>query len=224
MREALARLAEEGLVVRLPRRGARVAELSPRSLEEISSVRVVLEQFVCERVLERWTASAETELMRARAPHDDGRGARDDEGRRRARRALPRDALAARRPRAADRGGRGAARAVSSAFLRAANAALAPDELRQHAASHVELVELLASGDDAGGRAAAMRRHIELAAERVARARGHLRVTLVVVTDSDLPSAGVEEALLADAGLEVRRAACRTAEDVAGGRRRAPTR
>ena len=47
VREALARLAEEGLVVRLPRRGARVAELSPRMLEEISSVRVVLEQFVC---------------------------------------------------------------------------------------------------------------------------------------------------------------------------------
>ena len=55
VREALARLAEEGLVVRLPRRGARVAELSPRLLEEISSVRVVLEQFVCRRVLERWT-------------------------------------------------------------------------------------------------------------------------------------------------------------------------
>ena len=43
VREALARLAEEGLVVRLPRRGARVAELSPRMLEEISSVRVVLD-------------------------------------------------------------------------------------------------------------------------------------------------------------------------------------
>ncbi len=62
VREALARLAEEGLVVRLPRRGARVAELSPRLLEEISSVRVVLEQFVCRRVLERWTTSAQAEL------------------------------------------------------------------------------------------------------------------------------------------------------------------
>ena len=38
VREALARLAEEGLVVRLPRRGARVAELSPTLLDEISSV------------------------------------------------------------------------------------------------------------------------------------------------------------------------------------------
>jgi D-3-phosphoglycerate dehydrogenase / 2-oxoglutarate reductase len=41
----------------------------------------------------------------------------------------------------------------------------------------------------------------------------------VVITDSDLPATGAEEALLRDAGLDVRRAACRTAEDVirAGG-------
>ena len=59
-------------------------------------------------------------------------------------------------------------------FLRAANAALAPDELRQHARAHVELVELLASGDGAAV-AAAMRRHIEQGSERVARAEGIVR-------------------------------------------------
>ncbi len=64
VREALARLTEEGLIVRLPRRGARVAELSPRMLEEISSLRVVLEQLVCARVLERWTPAAHARLMR----------------------------------------------------------------------------------------------------------------------------------------------------------------
>jgi DNA-binding GntR family transcriptional regulator len=170
VREALARLAEEGLVVRLPRRGARVAELSPRLLEEISSVRVVLEQFVCTRVLERWTASAHAELA----------------------------ALARRMTTAAERGSTktvgeldvrfhetlwqladhelllevaGGLRGRIERFLRAANAALAPEELRQHAASHVELVELLASGDEAAV-AAAMRRHIEVGAERVARAGG----------------------------------------------------
>jgi D-3-phosphoglycerate dehydrogenase len=37
----------------------------------------------------------------------------------------------------------------------------------------------------------------------------------VVITDSDLPSSGVEEALLAGAGIDLRRAACRTSEDVA---------
>jgi D-3-phosphoglycerate dehydrogenase len=37
----------------------------------------------------------------------------------------------------------------------------------------------------------------------------------VVITDSDLPSAGVEEALLEAAGIDVERAACRTSADVA---------
>jgi D-3-phosphoglycerate dehydrogenase / 2-oxoglutarate reductase len=37
----------------------------------------------------------------------------------------------------------------------------------------------------------------------------------VVITDSDLPSAGVEEALLEAAGLDVERADCRTSADVA---------
>jgi DNA-binding GntR family transcriptional regulator len=170
VREALARLAEEGLVVRLPRRGARVAELSPRLLEEISSVRVVLEQFVCRRVLERWTPSAQAQLSR----------------------------LARRMTSAAERGSTktvceldvrfhetlwqladhelllevaGGLRGRIERFLRAANAALAPEELRQHAASHVELVDLLSSGDEAAV-AAAMRRHIEVGAERVARAGG----------------------------------------------------
>jgi DNA-binding GntR family transcriptional regulator len=170
VREALARLAEEGLVVRLPRRGARVAVLSPRMLEEISSVRVVLEQFVCRRVLERWTPSAQAQLSR----------------------------LARRMTSAAERGSTktvceldvrfhetlwqladhalllevaAGLRGRIESFLRAANAALAPEELRQHALSHVELVELLASRDEAAV-AAAMRRHIEMGAQRVARAEG----------------------------------------------------
>jgi D-3-phosphoglycerate dehydrogenase len=37
---------------------------------------------------------------------------------------------------------------------------------------------------------------------------------LVVITDSDLPSGGAEERLLAEAGLETRRAACRSEQDV----------
>jgi DNA-binding GntR family transcriptional regulator len=170
VREALARLAEEGLVVRLPRRGARVAELSPRMLEEISSVRVVLEQFVCRRVLERWTPAAQAELSR----------------------------LARRMTSAAERGATktvceldvrfhealwqladhslllevaAGLRGRIESFLRAANAALAPEDLRQHALAHVELVEVLASRDERAV-AAAMRSHIELGAQRVARAEG----------------------------------------------------
>lgn len=44
IREALARLTDEGLIERTPRRGARVATLTPRELEELSSLRIVLEQ------------------------------------------------------------------------------------------------------------------------------------------------------------------------------------
>ena len=64
VREALTKLEDEGLVVRLPRRGARVAELSPVSIAEISSMRVLLEGFVVRRVTERWTPRCERDLMR----------------------------------------------------------------------------------------------------------------------------------------------------------------
>jgi DNA-binding GntR family transcriptional regulator len=170
VREALARLAEEGLVVRRPRRGARVAELSPRMLEEIGSMRALLEQFVCERVLERWTPAAQAELTR----------------------------LARRMAGAAERGSATTVCELGVQFhetlwqladhelllevaaglrgriercLRAANAALEPDELRRHATLHAELVELLAVGD-AAAVAVAMRRHVELGMERIARAEG----------------------------------------------------
>ena len=63
LREALARLTEEGLVVRLPRRGARVASLTPRMLEEVSSLRVVLEQFVVRRLKGRFTSEAHAGLQ-----------------------------------------------------------------------------------------------------------------------------------------------------------------
>ena len=56
-------------------------------------------------------------------------------------------------------------------FLRAANAALAPEDLRQHAQSHVELVELLASGDGRRWRRRCAATS-SCGAERVARAEG----------------------------------------------------
>jgi DNA-binding GntR family transcriptional regulator len=56
-------------------------------------------------------------------------------------------------------------------FLRAVSAMLAPDELREHAQAHADLVELLAAGDGAAV-AAEMRSHIERGMERIARAEG----------------------------------------------------
>jgi DNA-binding FadR family transcriptional regulator len=54
--------------------------------------------------------------------------------------------------------------------LRAANEALQPEELHALARSHVELVDVLASGDESAA-AEAMRRHVELGAERAAALR-----------------------------------------------------
>ena len=67
VREALTKLEDEGLVVRLPRRGARVAQLSAVTIAEISSMRVMLERFVVRRVTERWTPRVRA---RAHAPGD----------------------------------------------------------------------------------------------------------------------------------------------------------
>lgn len=62
IREALTSLAEDGLIERLPRRGARVATLTERDLEEISSLRTVLEQFVVERARQHLTPQREKRL------------------------------------------------------------------------------------------------------------------------------------------------------------------
>src|SRR5262245_35014455 len=62
IREAIQKLAEESLVKRIPHRGAFVNFLSRTELEEISSLRVVLEQFVVERAISRWKPEYETQL------------------------------------------------------------------------------------------------------------------------------------------------------------------
>lgn len=64
VREAIQRLVEEGLVRKTPRRGAYVYLPSPHEIEEISSLRVVLERFVVERVIERWQPEYEVALRR----------------------------------------------------------------------------------------------------------------------------------------------------------------
>src|SRR5690606_314708 len=63
VREALTRLAEERLITREPRRGARVAALTAQDLEEIASLRTALEQFMAIRVQERWTDASAARLQ-----------------------------------------------------------------------------------------------------------------------------------------------------------------
>ncbi len=64
VREALTRLTQEGLVERLPHRGARVAALTSRDLEEISSLRTLLEQFAVVRVQDAWDPAKEAKLRK----------------------------------------------------------------------------------------------------------------------------------------------------------------
>jgi DNA-binding GntR family transcriptional regulator len=51
LREALSKLEEEGLVVKVPFRGAFVAEVGPKVVEEIATLRLRLEPFAVERSL-----------------------------------------------------------------------------------------------------------------------------------------------------------------------------
>lgn len=64
VREAIQRLVEEGLLIKIPHRGAFVYVPTRDEIEEISSLRVVLERFVAERVIERWQPHHE-ETLRA---------------------------------------------------------------------------------------------------------------------------------------------------------------
>ena len=166
LREALARLTEEGLVEKLPRRGARVASLTPRMLEEVSSLRVVLEQFVVRRLKDRFTDEAHAELqdivdrmVEAAEKHDLVRVHElDQQFHQRlweqTDHALLVELAAQMRSR-------------TSHFYRAAAASLGPDEVRRHADSHQQLLDVIASGDRRAAERA-MQQHVEQAAQRIA--------------------------------------------------------
>lgn len=146
VREALARLAEEGIVAREPRRGARVAELNSQDLDEISSLRIILEQFMCGRVRERWNDEIAGELarvldaMEVAATADDSisMGRLDAEFHetlaRLADHSLLSDLL-------------GQLRSRITGFVRAANASLAKDDRREHVESHRRIYEAIAEGN-----------------------------------------------------------------------------
>ncbi|CAH0208678.1 HTH-type transcriptional regulator McbR [Microbacterium oxydans] len=164
VREALTRLAEERLIVREPRRGARVAELTASDLEEISSLRIVLEQFMAIRVQERWDADAAARLgaivdaMGAAAPGDIDEVLRQD---RRFHETL------------ADLAQHRFLDEISSqlrgriaGFIRAANDALGVEEQQQHVRSHQEIVDAIASGDPEQARTV-IAEHVTRAVERI---------------------------------------------------------
>ncbi|HEY2639105.1 MAG TPA: GntR family transcriptional regulator [Streptosporangiaceae bacterium] len=166
LREALARLVEEGLVVRLPRRGARVASLSPRMLEELSSLRVVLEQFVVRRLHGHITPAMRSELqqivdqMLAAAQRQDLVLLHETDQQFHQRLwELADHALLVQVA--------GQMRGRMNHFFRAAVAALEPDEMRRHAESHQELLDVITSSDRRTAERV-MQRHVEAAAKRIA--------------------------------------------------------
>ena len=166
LREALARLTEEGLVERLPRRGARVASLTEQMLEEVSSLRVVLEQFVIRRLKDRFTPAAHAELqlivdrmVRAADQQDLVRMHELDQQFHQTLWELTDHALLV--DLAAQM------RSRMSHFFRAAAASLEPDEVRRHADSHQHLLDVIASGDRRAAERA-MKNHVEQAAQRIA--------------------------------------------------------
>jgi DNA-binding GntR family transcriptional regulator len=169
LREALARLTEEGLVERLPRRGARVASLTPRMLEEVSSLRVVLEQFVIRRLEGRFTTGHQArlqlivdEMQRAADDHDLIRVHQLDARFHQSLWELADHTLLVEVA--------GQMRSRTSHFYRAAAASLGPDEVRKHADSHQDLLTIIASGDRRAAELA-MARHVEQATRRIADAQ-----------------------------------------------------
>jgi DNA-binding GntR family transcriptional regulator len=146
IREAIQRLVEEGLVTKLAHRGTFVAMLSRNELEEISSLRIVLERFVVARAIERWSPEQEAHL-----------------------RVIVKDMYAAATARnvqlLSERDAQfhhalwkltehnlllevvSSLRSRISRFLSEATSALPASELTTHATAHSQLIDILSSGD-----------------------------------------------------------------------------
>ena len=77
VREALSKLEEEGLVVKIPFRGSFVAQVSPDTVREISGLRLHVEPYAVERSLPALLGPARDELERSLADLEDAVAARD---------------------------------------------------------------------------------------------------------------------------------------------------
>jgi DNA-binding GntR family transcriptional regulator len=167
VREALARLTEEGLLEHLPRRGCRVATITMEELEEFASVRELLEQFVAVRVQRQLTPEREAELraltdqMTAAAAAGDGSEVlRLDERFHERLWSLADHKLLSELA--------SQLRSRLNGFLYAATRSLEGAELEAHARTHVELLDAIASRRT--GRAkTATSRHIRTAMDRIRR-------------------------------------------------------
>ncbi|GAA2792959.1 hypothetical protein GCM10010441_17760 [Kitasatospora paracochleata] len=62
VRDAFTRLADEGFVVRLPRRGTFVSSLTPDEVRDLGGIRGVLERYAAELAISRWTPESHAAL------------------------------------------------------------------------------------------------------------------------------------------------------------------
>jgi DNA-binding GntR family transcriptional regulator len=165
VREAIQRLAEEGIVRKIPHRGAFVYSPSGDEIEQISSLRVVMERFVVERVIERWQPAYETQLrsivreMRAAAARRDMQQvyAFDYEFHRTLWEVAEHDLLLEVIS---------GLRVRISRFLYEATSALTPDELELHISSHDHMIDVLKSREVAAAHVE-ITRHILGAKNRI---------------------------------------------------------
>ena len=165
VREAIQRLVEEGIVRKLPHRGAVVYIPTREEIEEISSLRVVLERFIAERVISRWSDAHEqvlrqiVEEMRQAALQRDLQqvGALDYRFHlilwQIADHTLLLEVISGLRSRI-------------NRFLYEANGALTTAELDMHINGHNELIDVIKSGDLAAAQAAFVQ-HVSGAKERI---------------------------------------------------------
>lgn len=165
IREALRALAEEGLVEKLPRRGARVVAMTGKDLDEISSLRTVLEQLVVVRAQQGWNRhrdvalrSIVTSMVEAAEGGDTGRLFELDQ--------KFHEQLWVYADHKLLLSVASQLRSRIGGFLAAANRALAPEGRLTHAQIHAVLVDAIASGDpDIASQA--MAEHIQSAKERI---------------------------------------------------------
>ncbi|MHB8747569.1 MAG: GntR family transcriptional regulator [Aggregatilineales bacterium] len=165
VREAVQQLISEGLVIKEPRRGAYVHPFAPQELEEVYSIRVLLERFIVERDMAHWTPAlseqlrlvVEAMIVAARLGDKDAVLKLDAQFHetlwKTADHAVLLEVVSGLRSRI-------------SRFLYEATKALKPEALNEHARLHADLLEILKSGDVAVAQNA-ISDHIMAAKERI---------------------------------------------------------
>lgn len=165
VREAIQRLVEEGLVNKVPHRGAFVYLPTLKEIEEISSLRVVLERFIVERAIARWQPEHELALRQIVAQMRQTAEERDFQQIYEldynfhytlwtiAEHSIMLEVVSSLRSRI-------------SRFLYEANSALPATQLTTHVDSHDDLIEVIKTGDVATAQNE-MEKHVLGAKDRI---------------------------------------------------------